>query len=128
MANTGNPETDKLGIAEIEPVKGFLLGKTITAKAGISQEIFHNGAYYGSVLLAQASINLTTAKQALKMEARNGDVVISVHLGSYPLIWDGELFTKDGYVQKYHAELQSHVVEPWLFATYCLWRSDPVRM
>src|SRR5579859_2476702 len=128
MANTGNPETDKLDFVEIEIVKKGLLGRKIALREGFSQEIFRNGEHIGSVVRQEVALFGDPTKQNLSMDVRGGDSVVLVNLGVRSLVWEDGMLTEDGYTQRYRAELQIQVGEPTCFAQRCLHRSDPVHM
>lgn len=122
MPDTKNIITDSLNIVQSQQIRGLFRPPTISAEMGFSKELFRSGTHYGSVRFDD------TAKTVQSLEAKNGDILYHINLGSIIQIIEGQLRTNDGYIRSYRVTVELQIAQPAHFLAIYRQGGDPVNL
>src|SRR5579859_3248935 len=128
--STGNTLTDQFNLVQREEAKGIL--RLFTRQRSVSDGyclvVFRKEEYRGSILSNEVVTEGDMKRRTERLGVRDGDTILRVNLGSFPLSISERLSTLDGYIRSYKLDLEIGVNDPRSFAQRYLQQSDPVNL
>lgn len=113
-----NELTDSLGMVQHEIVRS-LLTKTLKPEYGYSLEIFRNNVQVGAIR--------TSTQFGQTAEAKRGDSIYRVNLGTFKVYVEGQLTTRDQYTREYSVVVEVQIKDIARFLETYRQERDPIQ-
>jgi hypothetical protein len=129
MNSNTNIETKQSGLVQ-EQEEGwearFLFNRRQGEKSGYTLVIFRQGHFIGHIPSSEIVVPGDVAYKTKKLGVKPGDRILSINLGSHPLLISSVLPTSDNYPRSYRILLDIKVRDHQKFAQEYIQDSDPV--